>query len=155
VLHSALCCEIRNGQLYVFMPPFTTAEAFVELVTLIERVAKKLNQPIILEGYPPAKDPRISLFRITPDPGVIEVNVPPCKSWEELTEQTETLYREAKEIGLAAGKFAIDGRATGTGGGCHITLGGECPQESPFLQRPELLASLVFYWPNLSSTEDR
>lgn len=148
IFYTALCTEIRDKMLHVFLPPFEKAEAFVLLIEKIEKVARQLDQPVVIEGYAPSSDRRLSVFKITPDPGVIEVNVLPTKTWSELRDQTEVLYRQAREIGLVAGKFTLDGRSTGTGGGCHITMGAESPMDSPFLKRPDLLASLLSYWNN-------
>jgi uncharacterized protein (DUF2126 family)/transglutaminase-like putative cysteine protease len=146
---SALCAEPRDGVLYLFMPPLERSEDYLELVAAIEDTAIALEQPVLLEGYrPPAGDPRLSSFSVTPDPGVIEVNVQPASYWKELVERTEHLYEQARLARLSTEKFMLDGRHTGTGGGNHFVLGGARPADSPFLRRPDLLASLVSYWHN-------
>ncbi|MGB8433895.1 MAG: transglutaminase family protein, partial [Burkholderiales bacterium] len=144
---------IREGCLRVFLPPLTHAEAFLALVAAIEAAAAECAAPVRLEGYGPPTDPRLVGLQITPDPGVIEVNVQPSGSWNELTEVTRTVYDEAQHTGLTAWKYLHDGRHTGTGGGSHLTLGGPTAADSPFLRRPDLLASLITYWqhhPSLS-----
>lgn len=153
VVHTALCVEVREGRLYIFMPPVSKLENWLELVNVIEETAKKLDQPVILEGYEPPRDPRLQKLQITPDPGVIEVNIHPAGNWKELVNNIEILYEEARQSRLGTEKFMIDGRHSGTGGGNHVTLGGAVPAESPFLRRPELLSSLITYWqhhPSLS-----
>ncbi|WP_395686085.1 DUF2126 domain-containing protein [Caenimonas koreensis] len=138
----------RSGQLYVFMPPLERVEDYLDLLAAIEATAQELGVKIILEGYPPPRDARLKLLQVTPDPGVIEVNIHPASNWKELVEHTEFLYQAAFECRLSAEKFMTDGRHTGTGGGNHFVLGGATPADSPFLRKPELLASLLLYWHN-------
>lgn len=153
VIHTAMCVEVRDGRVYVFMPPLTELEPWLELVNRVEACAKRLKIEIILEGYPAPWDPRLNMLQITPDPGVIEVNIHPSSNWLELCVITKTLYEEARQTRLGTEKFMLDGKHTGTGGGNHVTLGGASPADSPFLRRPDLLRSLITYWqrhPSLS-----
>jgi uncharacterized protein (DUF2126 family) len=145
-IHSALCAEPRNGRLYLFLPPLTHLEDFLDLVSAIEATAAELGMPVILEGYEPPRDQRLLRLAVTPDPGVIEVNIHPAHSWKQLEDTTLALYAEARLTRLATEKFMLDGRHTGTGGGNHVTIGAANPQDSPILRRPDLLRSLVSYW---------
>ena len=146
VVHTALCAEVRNGVLCVFLPPVPLLEDFIVLLNAIEASAAALKLPLRLEGYTPPVDARVQEFRITPDPGVIEVNIHPSSTWEQLVKNTETLYEEARQTRLGTEKFMLDGRHTGTGGGNHITLGAATPADSPCLRRPDVLMSLITYW---------
>ena len=148
IVRTALCTEVRDGRLYVFVPPLGSVEHYLELIAAIEATAASMQCPVLLEGYPPPGDPRLRHFSITPDPGVIEVNVQPASNWDELVEQATVLYEDAHGSRLTTEKFMIDGRHVGTGGGNHFVLGGNAPADSPFLRRPDLLRSLVGYWHN-------
>ncbi len=151
--HTAVCIEARGGCLHIFMPPLQRLEHTLSLIAAIERTAQQLNLPVVLEGYPPSGDGRLEKLLVTPDPGVIEVNIHPAQSWSELVERTTVLYEEARQSRLSAEKFMLDGRHSGTGGGNHVTFGGATPADSPFLRRPDLLQSLLTYWqhhPSLS-----
>ncbi|HUR87564.1 MAG TPA: transglutaminase family protein [Ramlibacter sp.] len=165
VTRTALCIEARdpqrangpkaerdaggnNSALYIFMPPLERVEDYLALLTAIESTCEELGVKVVLEGYPPPRDPRLKLLQVTPDPGVIEVNIHPAHNWDELVDHTESVYQAAFECRLSAEKFMTDGRHTGTGGGNHFVLGGATPSDSPFLRKPEVLASLLLYWNN-------
>jgi uncharacterized protein (DUF2126 family) len=147
-IRTALCIEPRDGRLHVFLPPQRVLEDYLDLVAAVEATALELKMPVVLEGYRPPGDHRINHFSITPDPGVIEVNIHPSHSWNELVTKTTVLYEEARRTRLGTEKFMLDGRHTGTGGGNHVVLGGPTPADSPVLRRPDLLRSLITYWHN-------
>ena len=164
ITHTALCVEVRDprrasgpaaeakgsqtGVLYVFMPPLPALEDYLALLAAVEATAADLGMRIMLEGYPPPRDPRLKVLQVTPDPGVVEVNIHPAASWAELVDHTSFLYEAARLSRLSTEKFMLDGRHTGTGGGNHIVMGGATAGDSPFLRRPDLLGSLIAYWHN-------
>ncbi|MFV0297405.1 MAG: DUF2126 domain-containing protein, partial [Hyphomicrobiaceae bacterium] len=147
-VRTALAIEPRNGQLCVFMPPLSDAEDYAALLAAIEETARTTDLKVHVEGYTPPTDARLNVIKVTPDPGVIEVNIQPASHWQEAVDITTTIYEEARLARLGTEKFMLDGRHTGTGGGNHIVLGGLKPEDSPFLRRPDLLASIITFWQN-------
>ncbi len=148
VVRTALTVESRDGIIHIFFPPLYAAEDWLALTAAVEATAAEAGRKVILEGYLPPEDERLLHFSVTPDPGVIEVNIHPATSWAEQIELTEALYEDARHVGLATEKFNLDGRHVGTGGGNHVVMGAAKPEDSPFLRRPDLLKSLLGFWHN-------
>ena len=96
VVRTALCIEPRGGVLHIFMPPLDRLEDYLELVTAIEDTSAALALPVVIEGYEPPHDSRINHIKVTPDPGVIEVNVHPAHHWDELVDITTGVYEDAR-----------------------------------------------------------
>lgn len=145
-IKTALCVEVRDGFIYLFLPPMDYLDHYLDMVASIEATAAKLNMAIRIEGYEPPRDYRMERLIVSPDPGVIEVNIHPAKNWKELVNNLDTLYDQAFLSRLATEKFMLDGRHTGTGGGNHITVGGAIPADSPLLRRPNVLRSIITFW---------
>lgn len=147
-IRTAVSVEVRHGIIHIFLPPILYLEPFLWLSTAIEMVAGKQGISVVLEGYDPPRDSRVKHFKITPDPGVLEVNVHPAENWKELVDINQIVFEEARQTRLTSEKFLLDGRRVGTGGGNHIVLGGPTPPDSPFLLNPELLRSFLSFWQN-------
>jgi uncharacterized protein (DUF2126 family) len=148
LIRPALCVEAREGRLHVFLPYATKLADYLDLLAAVEDTCQYLNKPVWLEGYAPPSDPRLRSFSVTPDPGVLEINLPPADNWDDLEEIHTVLFEEARKNRLTAEKFAYDGSHIATGGGSHIVIGGATVMDSPFLRRPDLLCSMVAFWQN-------
>ncbi len=148
LIRPSLCVQAREGRLHVFLPYASQLADYLDLVAAVEDTCQHLHQPVWLEGYPPPSDPRLRSFSVTPDPGVLEVNLPPASNWEELERTNTLLFEEAHKNRLTAEKFAYDGSHLATGGGSHIVIGGATVLDSPFLRRPDLLRSMLAFWQN-------
>ncbi|PUE65068.1 transglutaminase family protein [Arcobacter lacus] len=145
-VRTALGIEVRDSKLCIFLPPIEKTEVFLDLIASIEETASRLNMAVIIEGYEPPYDLRTDRIKVTPDPGVIEVNIQPASSWKELSDNLLKLYEDARVCRLGTEKFMVDGRHTGTGGGNHVTIGAMNPSDSPLLRNPQLLRSLITFW---------
>lgn len=147
-MRTVLCVEPRGSDLYIFLPPLASADQFLELVAAIDATRVETGLDVMLEGYPPPSDPRLFRFAVTPDPGVLEVNIPVVESSAEYESLVNEVFDAALEVGLHSEKYMIDGRQAGSGGGNHLTLGGATPLQSPFVNRGDLLASLITFIQN-------
>jgi uncharacterized protein (DUF2126 family)/transglutaminase-like putative cysteine protease len=148
LIRPALCVEARDGRLHVFLPYTRLLADYLELLAAVEDTCEYLHKPVWLEGYAPPADPRMQSFTITPDPGVLEVNLPPTGKWDELEQINMLVFEEARRNRLTAEKFDYDGSYIATGGGSHIVIGGATVSDSPLLRRPDLLRSMVTFWQN-------
>ena len=148
LIRPSLCVQAREGRLHVFLPYASQLADYLDLLAAVEDTCRHLQKPVWLEGYAPPSDPRLRSFSVTPDPGVLEVNLPPASNWNELEQINTVLFEEARRNRLTAEKFAYDGSHIATGGGSHIVLGGASVLDSPFLRRPDLLRSMVTFWQN-------
>ncbi len=148
LIRPALCAQIRDNRLHVFLPYASVLADYLDLLAAVEDTCQHLNQAVWLEGYPPPSDPRLRSFSVTPDPGVLEVNLLPASTWSELEQIHTVLFKETRQNELTAEKFAYDGSHIATGGGSHIVMGGATALDSPFLRRPDLLRSMLTFWQN-------
>jgi uncharacterized protein (DUF2126 family)/transglutaminase-like putative cysteine protease len=148
LIRPALCVQPREGRLHVFLPYASTLADYLDLLSAVEDTCQYLRMPVWLEGYAPPADPRLRSFSVTPDPGVLEVNLPPASDWDELVKINSVVFEEARCNRLTAEKFGYDGTHLATGGGGHIVIGGATVEDSPFLRRPDLLRSMLAFWQN-------
>ena len=144
-VRTALAIEERKGRLWVFLPPLPDFARFAELVRIIDETRAETRLDVALEGYPAERSPEHVSMSVTPDPGVLEVNLPPVRSMAELEPLIVTVFDAALHAGLHAEKYLVDGRMAGSGGGNHITMGGPTALESPFVKNTALVASLLTF----------
>jgi uncharacterized protein (DUF2126 family)/transglutaminase-like putative cysteine protease len=139
----ALVLEPQTDHLDVFLPPLLTAP-LEHLVRLILELAGE-ECAIRWQGYIPVDlPPTWERIGFTADPGVLEVNLPPCTTWAEYRAWLEKLDSIAVEIGLRS--YREGAQPVGTGGGSHLLFGGPAIEQTPFFDRPWWLASISRYW---------
>jgi uncharacterized protein (DUF2126 family)/transglutaminase-like putative cysteine protease len=146
----ALVFEVREKYLIIFVPPLLTEQW--EKLILIIAAAVGDGCTVHWQGYLPVDlPPDWTRIGFSADPGVLEVNLPPCKKWAEFQEWLVTLDKLAETIGLRT--FRQGPPPAGTGGGAHLLFGGISIDENPFFSRPGWLASILRFWhhhPSLS-----
>ena len=132
VTRTALVVEPRDGRLCVFMPYLGALEDYVDALAAVEEAAQTLGAPVHIEGYAPPTDPRLDVIKVTPDPGVVEVNLHRREKLARRRGDHHTASTRMRGVTrLGAEKFMRDGRQTGTGGGSHIVVGGRDTGDKP------------------------
>jgi uncharacterized protein (DUF2126 family)/transglutaminase-like putative cysteine protease len=148
LIRPSLCVQVRDGRLHVSLPYAPILADYLDLVSAVEDTCRYQKMPVWIEGYTPAADPRLRSFSVTPDPGVLEINLPPASNWDKLEEIYTLLDDEARKVRLTSEKYSFSGNRDATGGGSHIVIGGATVADSPILRRPDLLRSMVAFWQN-------
>jgi len=82
---------------------------------------------------------------VTPDPGVLEINLAPCATTIDLVAQARKVWSAARRAGLSPTRYRYNGDVTDSGGGGQLTLGGSRPDTSPFIRYPHVLPALIRY----------
>ena len=150
----ALTIEVRDGNFHVFLPPLLQKPFLV----LLEHIVASLHQsgigPVLFAGYVPGDESdRWGRLGIAADPGVIEVNLPPCHRWTEYDGWMHKLEKACAPAGLRSYKQTRDGETLGTGGGNHVLFGGPTLETNPLFTHPRWVTSILRYWqlhPSLS-----
>lgn len=150
----ALTLEIKDDRLHLFFPPLLQS-AFLELLKLVQNALKTAQiKGARFEGYVPEDDQNLwGKLSFTPDPGVLEINLPPCSTPMEYAEWMNLLEKAGKTVGLRSFKQVSDDHQTGTGGGNHLLFGGPELETNAFFRFPGWITSLLRYWqqhPSLS-----
>jgi uncharacterized protein (DUF2126 family) len=143
----ALAVEIRDGELHLFLPPLLQAP----MLELIEQVTEALHhaglKPAILAGYIPEDEAGVwTKMAIAADPGVLEINLPPCNTWREYADWMDRLEKASAPAGLRSFKQITSEDQIGTGGGNHLLFGGPTLDTNPLFTRPAWVTSILRYW---------
>jgi uncharacterized protein (DUF2126 family) len=142
----ALTLEAVDGRVELFLPPFLQ-RGFVRLLQMIGKSVSAGHGPIGLSGYVPSdeNDTWVKLA-IAADPGVLEINLPPCATASEYAAWLQRLERAGASVGLRSYKQLTPEVQGGTGGGNHLLFGGPSFDQHPFFSRPGWIASILRYW---------
>ncbi|MCB9621231.1 MAG: transglutaminase family protein [Sandaracinus sp.] len=128
------------------LPAFANVDGFVSFLgALANACLTSETRTLILRGHPPPVDARVRFATLTPDPGVVEVNMAPCEELSEFAAQVHAIHEAADDVGLAAQRRHFNGELSDSGGGGHLTYGASSPEGSPFFRFPLLLPKLIAY----------
>ncbi len=144
----------KDGLVQIFLPPLLEAPWAELLAHCITALAAAGVNAFRFAGYVPTDETgRWCRLGLTADPGVLEVNLPPCDTWANYARWLQRLERAGERVGLRSYKeISADADKTeppaqaGTGGGNHLLFGGPRLEENPFFTRPAWVASLLRYF---------
>ncbi len=147
VARRSLTLERRGDTIAIFIPPLLQ-KPFIELLKAVETAAQKTRTGAIsLQGYTAPDEAGVwTQLGLAADPGVLEINLPPCVNWNEYAGWLETLASCCESAGLRSWKETPWNHPEGSGGGNHLLWGGATLETNPFFTRPRWLASLLRFW---------
>ena len=96
IVRTALAVEPRDGRLCVFMPYVGDARGLSRGRRGGRSGGRAARHPVHIEGYAPPADPRLDVIKVTPDPGVIEVNLHRRAQAGATRSASPALYEEAR-----------------------------------------------------------
>lgn len=143
----ALTAEVVAEKLHIFLPPLLQPAFLQTLEAVVAAANEQGALSIVLAGYVPSDEANLwSRLAIAADPGVLEINLPPCATWREYAGWLDRLERAAAPAGLRSFKQLSAEDQIGTGGGNHLLFGGPSLDDHPFFDRPAWVTSLLRYW---------
>ncbi|MEY2749767.1 MAG: hypothetical protein RLZZ168_1783 [Cyanobacteriota bacterium] len=143
-LRQVLTLELDPDGWGLFLPPLER-QPLEELLGLVSTHSQAWR-PAELSGLLPVDaGDHWRVLGLTADPGVLEINLPVCHSWQEYAGWMELLEQAGAAVGLRSWKQQGD-RTEGTGGGNHLLLGGPNLEQHPFFSRPAWLVAVLRYW---------
>ncbi|MEY3750828.1 MAG: hypothetical protein RLZZ186_1247 [Cyanobacteriota bacterium] len=143
-LRQVLTLERDSNGWALFLPPLER-EPLERLLQQIAQHAQAWQQPELSGVLPWDAYEHWQVLGLTADPGVLEVNLPVCRSWHDYAGWIQLLEEAGAAVGLRSWKQQGT-RTEGTGGGNHLLLGGPSLEEHPFFSRPAWLVGLLRYW---------
>ncbi len=150
----ALTLEVMEGELHLFLPPLLQGP-FTELLGHVGAAALRTQCKIpVLSGYVPSDEAGVWVkLGVASDPGVLEINLPPCLTWSAYDQWMKVLQTAAAAAGLRSFKQIAPDEQAGTGGGNHLVFGGPSPEQNALFTHPKWITSILRYWqhhPSLS-----
>ncbi len=143
----ALTLEVTAAQLRIFLPPLLQP-AFLALFEIVARALHRAQLgSAVFAGYVPDDEARSwTRLALAADPGVLEINLPPCATWREYRDWLATLERACGSVGLRSFKQLSTHQSLGTGGGNHLIFGGPSLDQNALFTHPRWITSILRYW---------